>query len=309
MRIVAVLGIAAVTLIGDLASAQPNRIQSIRTPPSNALTEFWTTQRLRDAPAMPVPNVRLGAISPVNPAPIKGPRAGEPRPMPRSVARASGNVYSKPLYFAGRLDFNTPQGEMTCSAQFVAPGILATAAHCVRDGSTGKWYTQFLYQHQLNRNKAQNFSTECVAAYDGWVSPDDSKWPWDYALIKLRGGTDHGHFGWQYGWWGHYNRAPKIGYPGDIENAQVIQVEFGQLAKGWYPKIVALNHGNPRNAEGSSGGAWVGKYETAENGSSQSNYIISVTSHYVDDDPRVSYGPYWDDNFEELITYAQNGCE
>src|SRR5215468_7756151 len=102
MRVVSVLGIAAVTLIGDLASAQPNRIESISTPPSSALTEFWTTQRLNQAPAMPVPVVRLGTINRVRPAPIK-PRAGAPKQVPGSVARASGNVYSRPLYFAGRL--------------------------------------------------------------------------------------------------------------------------------------------------------------------------------------------------------------
>src|SRR5215468_12376514 len=100
MRVVSVLGIAAVTLIGDLASAQPNRIESISTPSSSALTEFWTTQRLNQAPAMPV--VRLGTINRVRPAPIK-PRAGAPKQVPGSVARASGNVYSRPLYFAGRL--------------------------------------------------------------------------------------------------------------------------------------------------------------------------------------------------------------
>jgi len=308
MRVVSVLGIGAVTLIGDLANAQPNRIESISTPPSSALTEFWSTQRLNQAPAMPVPVVRLGTINRVNPAPIK-PRAGAPRPIPGSLARASGNVYSRPLYFGGRLAFNTPQGEMTCSAQFVAPGILATAAHCVRDENSGQWYTQFLYQHQFNRNKAQNFSTECVAAYNGWVSADDSRWTWDFAMIRLRGGTDRGHFGWQYGWWGDYDRVPKIGYPAGIEDAQVMQVEFGQLAQGWGPKIVALNHGNARNAEGSSGGAWVGKYETVENGNTESNYIISVTSHHVNDDRSVSYGPYWDNNFVELITHAQTGCK
>ena len=46
-------------------------------------------------------------------------------------------------------------------------------------------------------------------------------------MIKLRGGEDLGHFGWQYNWWGTYDEVPKIGYPVAISNGQVIQVPNG----------------------------------------------------------------------------------
>jgi hypothetical protein len=78
--------------------------------------------------------------------------------------------------------------------------------------------------------------------------------------------------------------------------------------KGWDPKVVGLNHGNPNNAEGSSGGAWVGRYETGGS-NTQSNFIISVTSHHLGDNRNVSYGPYWDENFGELLKYTQRGCK
>lgn len=308
MRVVPVICIAIIVAC-DLAHAQPNRIDSIRTPPSSALREFWTNQRLNDAQPMPVPVIEPRALSPVNPeAPKSGVlRSGQAKEQSRSVARMSGNVATRPLYWAGRLVFNTDAGAMTCSAQFVAPGILITAAHCVQNDKTGQWFTNFIYQHQLNRDQARTFLTECTAAYRGWVSADNSRWTWDFAMIKLNGGTDLGHFGTEWGWWGNYNTAPKIGYPAAIENAKVIQVEFGQLITGWDPKIVGLKHGNPRNAEGSSGGAWVGRYETRGDDTT-ANRVISVTSHHMGEDRGTSFGPYWNDNLLQLMNYAKRGC-
>jgi hypothetical protein len=309
MRVIPIACVTVITVTCGVARAQPNRIDSIRTPPSSALTEYWTDQRLQDAKPMEVPVLDPRTLAPVAPAEPKSgtPRSGPPKAGPRPDSGVSGSVSARPLYWAGRLAFNSNEGPATCSAQFVAPGILATAAHCIQDDKTGRWFTHFLYQHQYVREKARNFQTECVAAYRGWVSTDNSRWTWDFAMIKLRGGTDIGHFGWQYGWWGKYNSVPKIGYPAAIERAQVIQVEFGTVIKGWDAKIVGLNHGNPRNAEGSSGGAWVGGWETSGS-NPQSNYIISVTSHHMGDERGTSYGPYWDESFVQLMNYTQRGC-
>ncbi len=185
--------------------------------------------------------------------------------------------------------------------------LLATAAHCVQDDTTGQWFTNFLYAHQYHLGKsARNVPTECVAAYQGWVSQDDTKWVWDYALVKLAGGADLGHFGTQWGWWGHHGSAPKIGYPQDIEHGEIIQVDFGRLVSGRLPGIVGLIHNNTRNQHGSSGGAWVGNYDPSE--TPQSNYVISVTSHFVGDDRTSSFGPYFDENFANLLNFTGRGC-
>src|SRR5262249_36511196 len=156
----------------------------------------------------------------------------------------------------------------------------ATASHCIQDDKTGGWDSQFLYRHQNNMGKGRNFSTEFVGTYRGWGAPAKVRRAWGFAMIKLRGGEDLGPFGLQSNWWGTYDEVPKIGYPVAIGNGEVIQVEFGKLMKGWDPKIVGLNHGNPSNAEGSSGGAWVGHYETGGS-NTESNFVISVTSHHL----------------------------
>jgi hypothetical protein len=315
MRVVSILCVAAIALACDAARAQPDRIDSVITPPSAALTEFWTPQRLREANPLPVP-VATDPGTPSQAFPSEPQRSGQPKASPNSlakassaVARASGNVATRPLYWAGKFFFAKPEGPRVCSAQFISPGIVITAAHCIRDDNTGQWYTNFLYRHQYDRGRsARDFGTECFASYNGWVSKDVSRWEWDYAILKLRGGGDRGHFGWQSGWWGAYNSAPKIGYPGAIEQGQIIQVDFGRLFKGRTPRLIGLAHGNPRNAEGSSGGAWVGRYETAGN-NPQGNYVISVTSHHLGDDRGTTYGVYWGDDMERLLNYVRRGCK
>ena len=49
----------------------------------------------------------------------------------RSARRAMST--SKPLYWAGKLFYRTPDGDYVCSAQFISPNVILTAAHCVRD--------------------------------------------------------------------------------------------------------------------------------------------------------------------------------
>jgi len=310
MRFALLVCVATLMASPSSVGAQPNSIDSIRTPPSSSLVDFWSDDRRQEAKAMPVPVLDPSTLQPAPAEPKTGaPRTGRAaNGVSSSLARAAGNVAQRPLYWAGKLYFNTADGSMVCSAQFIAPGILATASHCIQDDKTGRWFTQFLYRHQNYMGKGRNFSTECVAAYKGWVSPDKSRWIWDFAMIKLRGGDDLGHFGWQFNWWGNYDEVPKIGYPAAISGGQVIQVDFGKLTKGWDPKIIGLNHGNAKNAEGSSGGAWVGRYETSGS-NTQSNFVISVTSHHLGEDRSISYGPYWDENFGELLKYTQRGCK
>jgi Trypsin len=312
MRVVSVLCVAAIAFACDAARAQPNRIDSVRTSPSAAaaVSEFWTPERLREASPLPVPVAPdPGPRSPAFPSDPQ--RSGQPKGAPNSLARASGvsgSVATRPLYWAGKFFFTKSDGPKVCSAQFISPGIVITAAHCIRDDNTGQWYSNLLYRHQYDRGKsARDFGAECFTTYNGWVSPENSKWEWDYAILKLRGGADQGHFGWQAGWWGTYNSAPKIGYPGAIEQGQIMQVDFGRLIKGRTPRLIGLAHGNPRNAEGSSGGAWVGKYETSGN-DPRGNYVISVTSHHMGEDRGTTYGPYWGDDMEKLLNHAKRGC-
>ena len=52
---------------------------------------------------------------------------------------------------------------------------------------------------------------------------------------------------------GQYNQAAKIGYPGGVADGQVMQVETGPIVTE--AGIVQIQHGNPADQRGSSGGA------------------------------------------------------
>ena len=312
MRVAGIVCIASLTFTSGAARAQPDRINSITTPPETALTEFWTEQRLQSAQPIPLPVIErstIGSDSRVE-APSAALPSGPSALVPGEVARLSGDVRTQPLHWAGKLfsviDENTTG---TCSAQVVAPNVVVTAAHCVRDDKTGEWRKRTIYRHQYERGKGRIFTTECIASYSGWVSSNQNRYQWDYAMIKLRGSLseEQGYMGLEYNWQGKYNRVPKIGYPGQIENGEVIQVDFGQVVKGWAPFVVGLRHGNPNSTGGSSGGAWIGAYDPNAN-NSRANVVITVSSHYLNDEPRTTYGPYWDQRMVQLLNNAKQGC-
>ena len=308
MRFAPVLCGVAITVACDVACAQPNAIDLDRTPPAAALAEFWTEQQLRQTPPLPLP-VLDADTEPLNPAtPNSAAPPGQSKgSQPSAIARRSGNVNTMPLAWAGKLYFVLPDGRpANCSAQFVAPDTLVTAAHCVRDSQSGAWHQNLLYRHQYDRGRATNFAGACKTTYRAWVAPDKSRYPWDYAMVMLRGSVEQGHFGIEWGWLGKYSNAPKIGYPGDIEDGEVIQVDFGRLGQGWHPNIVALVHGNSRSLNGSSGGAWVGAYDPR--GNNQANRVISVSSHFRERDPGTMYGPYWDDAMAQLLANTRRDC-
>jgi hypothetical protein len=203
-----------------------------------------------------------------------------------------------PNFWVGRLFFNVPDGAlMTCVAQLVSPGILLTAAHCLRD-DTGKWFTNFVYVFQYQRGAGRRLTTECVTTFDGFVSKEDSRWAFDFGMVKLRnGGTTEGNFGWEQGWRGKRDTATTIRSTGEVAN--------GSVVKGWSDRIVGLKQ-DP--VEGASGSGWIAGYEDSD-ANAQANKLISISSHNMGDDRSVTYGPYWDEGFGQLLDRTKGGCQ
>jgi hypothetical protein len=302
MRVLPVICVATLTLACGTAHAQPNRIDTLRTPPAAGVNAFWTDQKMRDAKAMPMPVVQ-GASSGASGGTAE-PKAGASRSapskaVPNSVARvAAASAPRPPTFWFGRLFFNVPDGAlMTCVAQLASPGILVTAAHCLRD-DTGKWFTNFVYVFQYQRGAGRRLTTECLATFNGFVTKENSRWAYDFGMVKLRnGGTTEGNFGWDQGWWGKHETATTIRTNGDVTN--------GSLVKGWSDKIVGLKQEDA--VDGASGSGWIAGYESS-GANPQANRLISISSHQVGDDRSVTYGPYWDESFGQLLDNAKRGC-
>jgi len=295
MRVLPMICGVTIPLTCAVANAEQPHVDAIKSPQSEALTEFWTDQRLQEATPMPMPVVNLDGAA----ARGTADRSASKLRLSQTVAQGDGDKLDGPARFwVGRLAFNMPDGALrTCLAQMVAPGILITAAHCLRDSTTGQWFTNFLYVFQYQRGSGRRYSTECLTSYQGWVSKEPSRWAWDFGFVKLRGATTLGHFGWELGWLDKYQSATQVSTPATVQT--------GRLVKGWNENVVGLEHGHP--TEGSNGGAWIARYDPAGN-NPQANAMISITSHYVGDDPGTSFGPYWNDSFTQLLNSAKAGC-
>jgi Trypsin len=293
-------------------------IDCVTLSPGQQRAVQWTEGRLRSAKPLPIPVAKVRPGGAPAPAP-SGPRSAGPvgsgsAQNVGAAARKTGDPNSVPLRWAGKFFFKKPDGDdYICSAQFITPHVILTAAHCMRDDETGKWYHDFLFELQYERGQAtQKLTPKNFATWSAWVhgeEDDETFWHYDYAMILTEDSSKTGNFGWQYNYaTSQYPNAVKVGYPADILDGEVVQMDGGPLTEPQArPGIVRLQHGNPKNAGGSSGGAWVGNFNTATG--QDTNMVISVTSHHVGDETTVSFGPHFDADFKKLLDYVQSGCK
>lgn len=284
----------------------PKAIGSARAPAGEARKAGWANARMTAAREMPLADVDPSAVreayrrSGIVPGKQGDAPSRDPKP---SGARYSGSVNATPLKWAGKLFYKSPKGDMVCSAQFIRDRILLTAAHCVRDSDTGQFYQNIAFALQYDHGRySRVYPYRCAATFDGWVQGGAGKWMWDYAMILVDGGSPTGYFGYAWDWGQSYRNAVKIGYPGSIQNGQVIQIENGPVSVS--DGIVELQHGNQADQGGSSGGAWIGDFSSSLKG----NRVISVASFSYRNRPGVQYGPYFQNSFNDLLAFTARGC-
>jgi len=250
---------------------------------------------------------------------LSAPAAAQEQPM------SAGNPAVAPLKWVGLLLFQHPDGNtFACTAQFISPKVLLTAAHCVRDNTTGEWYDvnrmHFLLQYQ-NKDASDIYSAVCASHPAGYVpklSPsasDDEKFlafrnatQFDYAMILVNHESKTGHFKVETDWLGKHPEAHQIGYPGAIENGMIVQRDPGLLALSLsQPGVVILMHPNPNMTQGTSGGAWIANFSTGEN--PDENIVVGLTSEGTSIWPGITFGPYFrQEYYGGLFDYVSKGC-
>ena len=258
-----------------------------------------------------------------------GPAAAQP------VLGTTGDMNAPPLEWAGKLRGKTPDGSgFYCSAQFIAPRVLLTAGHCIRNLKDNTFNSDFAFflQYQSGgwTHVYHGLCWSVPAAYS--LPPDFASHTgeqqqrdvftadqYDYGMILVDTPSTTGYFhGWAGSWKeGDWHGATKIGYPADVAAGQLIQLAHGALifaddipllGARAFPRLLALWQDNPRLTEGTSGGGWVGNFSTQEG--PQSNVLISLTSFYFRDHPEMSYGPQFDQQiFQQMLDHvAAGGC-
>ena len=286
-------------------------ISSVLLTPQRAGATPWTIGRLRAAHPLPLPTMPPDATDN-----ILAPRRSTPV-APFVVGQIARNIIigqppifgpsgGTPLRWAGRLAFKTPSGDAYCTAQFIAPRVLATAAHCVRDNQTGAYYTDFRFALQYNNGAySQLYSAVCVASPNDYVQSSAEKNCWDYALLLTDTPSRTGFFGWGIGETNEGSSSTTIGYPHDISDGESIQVKAGKVQL--FDGFIAISHGDPNFGQGSSGGARINNIDEAV--SKDTNILYSVNSFMIRDRPGVSYGPILGDQFKNLVDYVSGGCK
>ncbi|MBV9637241.1 MAG: trypsin-like serine protease [Methylobacteriaceae bacterium] len=246
--------------------------------------------------------------------------SGPGSPGQGSNLEAVGNPSLAPLKWTGLL---LVPGKYKCTAQFIAPRVVLTAAHCVADQETGELdpdkTMQFLLQWQ-NGQWSQLYRPVCRAYPKEWMperKPGQSQKDletarvrahrWDYAMILVDQPSITGYYNWEADWKDNWKDATATGYPRDIAEGKVVEEVHGNLQLTDLPNVVALDHGNSNFTEGASGGVWVGNFSTSEG--KTNNVALSLESFGFDDRPGVSYGPQFTGAFQDLLKFTANGCK
>lgn len=315
----AAIAVAAIMIAAPGASAQvtaspeETRIDVQKAERPSTRSAGWSKERM--GKARPAPLLVIGPRqAPEEPAAEQpnGRGATKGATESKQAARYSSTPYGRPLWWAGKVFFKEDGEDKQCSGQFIDTKVVLTAAHCLRSQKTGKYNVDVTFAWQYHRGQyKKQLRGECLATFNGWVQKGDSEeaedrtWKWDYALIRV--GEDYGNFGWHLDWRGEYGSANSIGYPGGLEEGEVIQVEGGSL---FFPKspegVVGLRTKNRRERGGASGGAMVANFNT--NNVQGANHVISVNSYTMGGDESVQYGPYLTSDLPKLIEAVRRGC-
>lgn len=257
----------------------------------------------------------------------------------------TGNPSTAPLKWAGLLSYQTRQGSGICSAQFIAPRVLLTAAHCIQNPLTGDWHDvdkmYFYLQYQAG-TFSRRYRAVCAARHDGWMPPAkpnatpeerllarDAAAEHDYAMILVDAESPgRGHYRPAFNWWGKWKEADVTGYPGDVWRSAFVQKDTAKLfrtqdipAFASKPNQLGMLVSNPRIKQGASGGAVVANPSAAEG--NDANLVISVVSHgvtvvvggyqlvpeFASTLPGVIIGPaFQEEAFNDLLGYVSRGC-
>jgi hypothetical protein len=289
-------GAGAQSTNNDLTSME-NAIQ----PDQDTVEEYWTDERLRSASPLPAPEISESELQELlkTQIPSEQPGPTESPALPSLDFGTLGvpseaDVTVHPYKHAGILYFTLNGANRLCTAQFVGGlNVLLTAAHCVRDASSGQWATNVLFRRAYKSGAyQQQVTTYCLSTYSGWVNGGAGRWRWDYSFARTNQASTSGHFGLRVGL--PYTTWDAIGYPSNYGSNSILQKVNGN--KGVVSGGVVQMVGNPMRS-GNSGGAW-----------QVTGTAIGDNSFHISGNTTDEWGPLFDNYTTPLWAYANNSC-
>jgi hypothetical protein len=271
-------------------------------------------------------------------------------PVVQPQEATSGNPSQPPYKWVGMLLIPTPTpqqpNELTaCTAQFIAPSVLLTAGHCIKDitdSPTGPWPdpTKGTFWLQYQNNQGTAFKIVCAAANPLWQVPANfnslndtqqlaaflTAMQHDFAMILVDGTSPTGAMPYELDWKGKVNFAWRVGYPADILGGDIVQRVGGSVFFAnaipmgqWSQPNLVVQWGPVTDAtHGMSGGAWIANLSSTE--AAGKNVLIAVTSGAPTGPARLgnntqrfpggTFAAYLTAaEFNPLLSFVSGGCQ
>jgi hypothetical protein len=262
----------------------------------------------------------------------------------------SGNPAFLPLIWVGLLVVpepspSAPNAIGLCTAEFISPTVLLTAAHCLQDltkmmddkpdSPPRQWpdITKGVFYRQYQNDSGVAFNIVCGLTNPKWVLPSNFTsmknseknaamnvaLQHDYAMILVDKPNANGGMPYALDWKGRKdaNTAIRVGYPGAILDAAIVQrvpgvVFFASAIPGSYQGMTnEIVHWGPSvdATQGMSGGPWIINFDTSGN-ATDANTIIGVTSFVDNGFPGGAFAAYLTAaEFNPLLNSVTNGCK
>lgn len=323
---------AAVQAEQDLISNLVNRFQSSAATEGGQVAGF-EGDGVINAVELGSPSVSFEAQEGLEVEPQQFGTSNHPFTTARADLSVNTNTYY-PYRASGKLFFNIDGSTYVCSASLIKRGVVVTAAHCVSEYGTRRFYTDFRfvpgYRNGVAPYRVWTASTiwvpsgylhgaagQCAATAPGVICKDD------VAVIELAPQANPTYPGTSTGWYGYgWNRSgftsaglthiTQIGYPSALDNGLYMQRNDSQGFIGSSSLMGNTIIGSLMTG-GSSGGPWLNNFGNAptlygiSSGSfSTSNMVVGVTSWGYTDPTIKQQGasPFTSTNIVSLVSAA-----
>jgi V8-like Glu-specific endopeptidase len=224
-----------------------------------------------------------------------------------------------PHKWVGKLTFLTPSGSASCSATAISNNHIVTAAHCVYNTTTNKWYSNFVFTPAYRNGSAPYgvfpyASARILTAYTNLTgSFSINSWTrYDVAVLGVKNNSAGKSLNYMVGWAGRmwnygYNQLNfNSGYPGIWLTTGGALSSPNQYLRACvnesFQQTTDTLGGGCNYGSGNSGGSWLVGYKPFVAAGS----VASVVSGHFTGQPN-SYGARFTGN-NIVVLCTADGC-